>query len=112
MSDRQQIADALSTVDGVNGFKFRTKTMNPGDAFPLLETRLRGPARSYEATWRIIVLLPKGEQDASDWMDSHFEELADCFDEIGYVDLIEPGTLATEAGDRDVMILRLRKEAR
>lgn len=114
MSDRQEIADVLSTVDGVTGLKFRTKTLNTGDAFPLLESMERGPAQDYENTWRIVVVLPSGNygRDASEWMDSHYEAIADALEEYGgCVDRIEPGAVQTELGDRDAMILTFRREA-
>lgn len=112
MSDRQAIADVLSTVDDVQGFKYRTKTLNTGDAFPLLRGLERGPAQDYEATWAIVVVLPTTEQNASEWFDSHYEVIADALEEFGgCVDNIELGTLATEAGDKDIMILTFRREA-
>lgn len=109
---RQEIADVLSTVDGVTGFKFKPTVVDTGDAFPLLESRERGPAQDYENTWNIVVVLPVGDEDASNWHDSHYEAIADALEEYGgCVDRIIPATVETGAGNRDAMILTFRREA-
>lgn len=112
MSDRQEIADVLSTVTDVTGFKYRSKTLNVGDAFPLWGGDERGPARDYETTWKIAVVLPAGEQQASEWADSHKVQIADALEAYGgCVDRIDPLTISTEAGDKDGIVLTFRREA-
>jgi hypothetical protein len=110
--DRQEIADALSTIDGVTGFKHRPKAYNAGDAWPLIEALDNPAGYALQATWRVVVVLPSGEQDALEYFDSMHEAVSDVLNEqIGFVERIEPGNLATEAGTRNVMILTVRREA-
>ncbi|HEY3516611.1 MAG TPA: hypothetical protein VGL98_06145 [Gammaproteobacteria bacterium] len=110
--DRQAIADALSTVDGVTGSRYRPTVIAPGAAWPLLDSLAAADGvPAFEVTWRVLVALPTGEQRASEWFDEHHEELADALADFGYVERIEPGRLDTEAGDIDIMIITVRKEA-
>jgi hypothetical protein len=110
--DRQEIADALSTVEGVKGYKYRPMVApKAGNAWPLLGPLERGPGTDFQATWRIVVVLPPTEQQASEWFDEMHEPIAEALEDFGFVELIEPGNLATDAGDMDVMILTLRREA-
>lgn len=111
MSDREDIAALLDTVEGVQGYTFRPTVVNTGDAFSLLETMERGPVTDFEVTWRVIIVLPLGEQDAMSWFMDMYQPIAEALEDFGLVERIEPGTLATEAGTRDVMILTVRKEA-
>ena len=112
MSDRQDIATALSTVDGIQGFKYRPTVVNTGDAFPLWAGETIALAQNYEVSWKILVVLPKTERDAGAWVDEKkHHQIADALLEVGYGIEIEPGTLSTEAGERDLLIFTLRKEA-
>lgn len=108
---RQDIADALSTVEGVSGHPFRPRTMPAGAAWPLLQRLDRGPAYDFEASWRVVVILPGDEQRASEWFDAHHEEIAEALADFGYVGPIEPGLVATDSGDLEAMILTIRREA-
>lgn len=109
---RQEIADILSSVDNVQGYKYRPTIISDGDGFALLE-RLDSPAgENFQANWKVVIALPPGEQDAMEWFEDNYEAIADAFADAGYsIDQIEPGALATEVGDKDAMILTLRKEA-
>jgi hypothetical protein len=109
--DRQELADALSTVDSVKGHPYRPRTLPPGTAWPLLGELERGPAYDFAATWRVVVILPDDERRASEWFDEHHEQIADAVTNFGHVERIEPGLVRTEAGDLDAMFLTVRKEA-
>lgn len=108
-ADRQAIADALSDVTGVTGVKYRPTVMSPGSAWPLLEGIDR--SQDFAVTWRVVVVLPTGERKASEWFDTHHEEVAEALEDFGYVERIEPGIVATDAGDLEAMFLTVRKEA-
>jgi len=109
--DREEIAAALSTVEGVTGHQYRPRTLPPGTAWPLLE-RLDNPmALDFQATWRVVVILPADEQRASEWFDAHHELVTDALAPVGHVDRIEPGLVATDAGDLEAMFLTVRREA-
>lgn len=107
--DRQDIADAVSTIAGVTGHRYRPAPVMAGAAWPLLSAIQRSP--EFEVTWMVVVALPTGERRASDWMDANHDALCDALEEFGVVERLEPGNLATEAGDMDVMIITVRKEA-
>lgn len=109
--DRAELATALSTADGVKGHRYRPRTLRAGAAWPLLEGLDRGPAYDFAATWRVVVILPGDEVKASEWFDEHHELLADALASFGYVERIEPGIVATEAGDLEAMFLTVRREA-
>lgn len=109
--DRAELADALSAVDDVKGYKYRPRAMNTGDAWPLLEFLDNPEAGAFEATWRVAVILPTDEIKASEWFDSHHEPIADGLADFGFVERIEPGLVATEAGDLQAMFLLVRREA-
>lgn len=109
--DRQEIATALSTVEGVTGYKFRPTGFKTGVAWPLIDRLDRGPGNTFQATWRVVIVLAQGEEKASEWFDSMHEPIAEALDEFGYVESVEPGSLATDSGDMEIMILTLRREA-
>lgn len=111
--NRTDIAEALSSVTGVQGFSYRPTTFDTGDAWPLLERKDKGPAQTYQNTWRVVVVLPTGEQDSMIWFDDMFQEIADALEDAsGYVESIEPGVLDLEYNNtRNIMILTYREEA-
>jgi hypothetical protein len=109
--DRQEFADALSSVDDVTGHPYRPRTLPTGAAWPLLQGLDRGPANDYETTWRLVVILPSDEVRASEWFDAHHEPITEALADIGYVDRVEPGLVATDSGDLEAMFLTVRREA-
>ncbi|WP_250009132.1 hypothetical protein [Actinoplanes sp. M2I2] len=111
VTDRQDLADALDPVAGVQGHKYRPRTLKTGDAWPLLDGLDRGPARDFEVTWRVVVILPADERRASEWFDEHHELVAEALEDFGYVERIEPGLVRTDAGDLQAMLITVRKEA-
>lgn len=110
--DRALAAQVLSTLDGVQGYEFRPTDFNAGDAWTLFERGSNPAGANHQVTWRIIIVLPEGEQDAMSWFDENLVAVSDVLSEqFGYVDEYEAGNLATEAGTRNVMILTVRREA-
>ncbi len=107
--DRAALAAAIGTVDGVTGSAFRPTVLMPLTAWPLLDSIDR--TEDFEVRWRVVVVLPTGEQQASEWFDEHHEEAADALEDFGYVERIEPGLVATDSGDLESMIITVRKEA-
>lgn len=89
MTWRDDMAEVLSTVDGVKGYAFRPKTPVAGDAWPLLS------AYELEDGWlmlkqRILVFLPQDEKKASEWMDEHVGPLCVALRPMAYVERIDP----------------------
>ncbi|MGK5737273.1 hypothetical protein [Micromonospora sp. URMC 103] len=97
--DRATLAAALSNAPDVTGYQYRPLKPRMGDAWPLLGVMERGPGRSFEATWRVLVWLPQGPQKASEWVDAHTEDIVDALEPVGYVDRIEAVTIPD--GDAD-----------
>lgn len=108
---REAIAAALDTVDDVKGHPYRPRTLPPGTAWPLIGQLERGPAHDFEATWRIVVVLPGDEIMASKWFDAHHEDVADALADFGHVARIEPGLVQTDAGDLEAMFVTVEREA-
>lgn len=109
--DRAAIAAALSTVAGITGSAYRPTVLDQGAAWPLVGRLVRGPGRDFMVTWRIAVVLPADEQRAADFFDGHVDALTDALDPLGYVSGIEPGSVATGAGDLPCMIITMERES-
>lgn len=107
--DRAALAAALNTVPGVKAAVYRPVVLNAGAAWPLLESIDRD--RDMQVAWRAVIILPAEEARASDWFDSNHEAVTDALDEFAVVERLEPGLVATDAGDLQAMIITLRKEA-
>lgn len=111
-TDRQFLADVLSTIDGVTGYRMQPKVISPGDAWGLLEILDSPGAYNFMATWKVAVVLPSDPEDAMDFFDSKFQEIADVLNEqFGKVSPIQASDFPTEAGPMLVMILTVVREA-
>lgn len=116
MTTRQELADALSTVDDINGFAYRPTVVNPGDAWPLLTGYDRNgeqlPALTFYTVWRVMVALPTDEQAADAFLDGHAVALVEALLPCGYVDSIEPALLATAGSNVGpfAMLITMRGE--
>lgn len=110
--DRAALAAALSNAPGVTGYQFRpgTKQLQAGDAWPLLGVMDRGPGLVFEATWRVLVALPTGPKEASEWVDAHTEDIVDALTPVAFVDRIEPVTIPDGDTDRYALQFTVRSE--
>lgn len=110
--DRQEIADILSTIDGVHGSAYMPDQTNEGDAWPKVELlEATGPANALEVTWNIFILLPADEKSAGTWFADMYQVVADAFEGYANVQRIEPAAVFTEVGPRDCMFLTITREA-
>lgn len=107
---RQEIADALSTVDGVKGYRKRPKPSKPGDGWPLLSSLERADGLSFTVTWRVLILLRQDEVAASEWIDAHHEDLVDALEQVGFVDRLEPVQLAADNSTQYALQITMRSE--
>jgi class 3 adenylate cyclase len=110
VGDRQAIAAALSGVAGVRGYAYRPKTTKPGDAWPLLGRMDRAAGDAFTINWRVLVLLPQDEAAASEWIDSHVEQLVDALAPVGFVDPIEPVALGASGSDQYALQITMRSD--
>jgi len=109
---RATIAAAMNGVPDVRGYAFRSATPRPGDSWPLLGALEHGPGNEFVATWRVIVFLPQTEATASEWIDSHWEEIFTALEtNVGFVERIEPVNIGASGTDQLALQLTLRSEA-
>lgn len=99
ITNRQSIADALSTVAGVTGYPKKPTAVKPGDAWPLIDVLTRGPGSAFQTTWRIAVTLSPDQVKAGDMLETVVPEVTQALHEVAYVDLARPLAIPTEAGD-------------
>lgn len=97
-TDRASIAAALSTVDGVTGHAKRPDVLAEGDAYPLVDTLLRGPGAAFQTRWRVIVILGGDEYAALDLLDVLAPAVTDALAEVAFVDSVTPLAVTTEGG--------------
>jgi hypothetical protein len=98
VNKRQEIATALSSVEGMKGYAYRPSIPREGDAWPLLGVLERDEdAGWFMVTWNVIVFLPQDERKASEWVDVRYADLVDALTPHGYVDRIEPVGISTSA---------------
>lgn len=110
IAKRAEFATALSTVDDVTGYAYRPATPKTGDAWPLLGPLERDDGLAFMVTWRVIVLLPSDERDASAFIDAHFEDLVDALEPIAFVDGATPVGRPAEAGSEYALEITTRSE--
>ena len=99
ITNRETIAAALSTVAGVTGYATRPDILSSGDAYPLVDTMLRGPGAAFETRWRVIVILAGDEYDAIDQLDSLAPAITEALAAVAFVDSVTPIAVSTSAGD-------------
>ena len=98
-TNRQTIADALSTVEGITGYAKRPEVLGEGVGWARPQRLTRGPGQAWMTTWSVIVLLTGDEETASDQLDVFAVTLPEALIEVLYVDTITPYALTTDAGD-------------
>lgn len=114
VGQRQEIADALSTVTGVHGHPYRPAVIGPGDAWPLLDNLNRDQESSpdFLVTWRLLVVLATvDERRSAEQLDALQDAVIEALVDVGWVRRIEPVPIATSAGDHEVMMITLVREA-
>jgi hypothetical protein len=107
---RARIVTALSTVANVTGHPYPPAIMKAGDGWPLLASLDSGPGQSWQATWRILIVLGGTERDAIDKIDALTPALFDALDPILFIDSASPVTISTSAGDLPGLQINARSE--
>lgn len=108
---RIDIATALSSVAGIQGYRVRPSTLNEGDAWP----QWRGcvpRAHAYLNTWAIFIVLPQADDVTADgFADSHLDALLEALREVVAVDAVDPATInAGQQGDMYALMITGRSE--
>ena len=108
---RAEIAAAVSTVTGLNGFVQRPVSPNAGDAWPLWRGGERSDGSVFVNTWAVLLVLPSSETTADEWADLYGVQLADALESVMFVDAIAPATIsAGSAGELLALMITGRSE--
>lgn len=120
LAKRQEIADALNTVDGVKAYIYRPNAPKASSTSVDAWCRLGPSSRlsadqglEFEDTWYVLVFLPQTEAGADKWRDEHQSELVTALEDnyVGFVDEITPVNLSpTEGQPTFGLQLTLRSE--
>lgn len=87
---RTAIAEALSTVDGVEGYPKRPSVPRTGDGWALWGGAERWEGGPFVTTWRIVIVLPSDEAAADEWVAEHLDDLIDALQRVSHIDRIDP----------------------
>lgn len=105
---RQAIADALSELTDVRGFPYAPSAPRASNAWPLLGPIERDRSSGqFMVTWRVLVVLPQNEEQASSWIDTHLDLLWEALQPQGYIDSFEPVVIATNNTGADLRALQI-----
>lgn len=96
---RAAIAAALSTVSGVTGYPRRPTVFKGGDGWPQWGGSERDAGQSWIETWRVLVILPSGEQSADVFADTHQFALINALRPVLFIDSFAPVNVPGEAGE-------------
>jgi hypothetical protein len=107
-ADRQVIADALSTVSGVDGHPSRPPVLEQGTAWPQWANSSRyGACALLDRWWVWLVVAAGDEQSISEYADAMTVPVWNALDEVTQVELVEPLALETDpSGTQAVPVLR------
>jgi hypothetical protein len=107
---RQALADALSTVGGINGYPARPSALNEGDAWP----QWRGGvphAYAVENTWAVLIVLPTADDVTADsYADAHLDALLDALRPVMSVDSVAPAEIPSGGGTLYALMITGRSE--
>lgn len=98
-TSRQDIADALSLVEGVTGHEFRPSVIGSGDAWPIIASLESAEGQDYITNWRVLVVLSGDEQTSAAQFVSLAPQLIDTLRPVVFVESVAPVTIQTSAGD-------------
>lgn len=99
LETRQDIVDALSTVDEVTGYLKRPTTARPGDAWVRLAgMEATGYRGLYTVTWVALVLLSADEGAAIEQLETLVPDLDDALRGVAAVTAYAPVSLTGGSG--------------
>lgn len=106
---RQDIADALSTVNGITGYALRPKALKAGDAWPRLNSVERGPGQSLLASWVVSVILGSDEVLSVQRTDLWADPILDALRPVAFVTGFSPVVYSLDASDTFALEIRLEE---
>jgi hypothetical protein len=97
--DRQAIADAANTVDGINCSAYSRQLEKTGDALVRYSGQLRDEnGFGFVVTWDVFVVLPADLKAAEQWLDSNLTTLLEALEEEMTVDSVTPAEITYDTG--------------
>lgn len=97
---RDEIAAALSTVEGITGYARRPAASKAGDAWPLWRSGERADGYAYTHTWVIVIVLPGTDEATADaFVDARLDDIDDALRAVLFVDGVAPARLESDGGD-------------
>jgi hypothetical protein len=100
MGTRQDIADAASTVIGVNVTPYYRQSMKPGDGcVSLLRMEQDDTRFGYMERWAVTIALSQDLKSAEEWIDTHADELIEALSTQMVVTAMMPMTLVMDSGN-------------
>jgi hypothetical protein len=99
ITTRASIADHLSMVPGVRGYKERPKVLKVGDAWPLVDELTKVEGVAWQTTWRIGVVVGTDVGTATDKFDTLIPAIADALQPVVFVDSATPLRIPIEGGE-------------
>lgn len=99
MITRQDIAAALSTIEGVTGQATPPRTPKAGMGWPEWQQTTPSTMSGDEITWAVHVALPAGLPDSAVLeADALVASLMDVLIELGEIQTVQPTTLVMQQG--------------
>jgi hypothetical protein len=103
---KEAIAAALSTIEGITGYSGRPDALNPGDMFVRWGGWVRADGDAFLATWSATLVLPQGsEQDADAEAYRVADLIADALQPFMYVTEFAPTSIPTAGSARGMFAL-------
>ena len=94
MSTRQAIADALSSIDGVNGVPAPPDVLAPGSAWPTWISAGLGTGCALTDTWHVFIVLPNPSMIATvEAGDALVQQAWAALMDLGEVSVVDAATL-------------------
>ena len=96
---RQALADAASSLDGINVTPYFRQTTKPGEGMVRLDRMNRAAnGFGFMCTWQVIVLLPQDIATAEKYLDQRISDLVEAVSEELVVTSVAPQQLTLDTG--------------
>lgn len=103
---RTAIADAASTVDGVQVTPYFRQVTKPGAGMVRLDRMNRSEnGFGFMATWQVLVVLSQDIEVAEKWLDEKTSELVEAIGQELIVTTVTPQQLAIDTGNVPCVVI-------
>jgi hypothetical protein len=105
MSVRDDMAAALSTVDGVTCYPIRPRAPKQGDAWLKRGTSQHVAPGAWETAWQVVLLAPTDEAAQDNFIEDLRHDVADALAPYAFVDTIDLGL----SSDSPAFLINIRE---